>query len=175
MLTFLVAVTVNSFLFMSFLGISMAHANGDDALADTDIDLNNTPYVEVIATPMPKDPMTAILSAYKPQPDQNIEPQETTSALRRRPCGDRGFDVLIIEQSKLDGSPVLLTDFADDDCLQIHYQRRVNAFNETRVPKLSIVNFADDTGAYIRLDGETVAEISGAQFMSPDNINLVAV
>lgn len=175
MLSFLLAVTINSFLFMGFLGISMAHANGDDTTVESKVDTPTCQHTMVIDLPMPKEPMAVILSSYKPAPDQENTGATQTSALRRRPCGDRGFDVIIIEHSRLRDGPIQMTKFADDDCLQINYPRKKNAFGEIRVPLLRVENFADDTGAYVKLDGVTIAEVQDGQFMSPDNINLVAV
>jgi hypothetical protein len=180
MFAFLITVTLNAILFIGFLGVSVAHANGDNVSTDFETDTETAKIIHVIETPEPEDALTAFIIENIHFPENDIktrvqEPAQKPPAAQRRPCFDKGFDVIIIEQARLNGTPVVIEDFKDDDSLQINYLPTTDANGETVVPQLSVVNFADDTGAYIRLDGKTVVEVPDGQFMSPDNINLVAV
>ncbi len=180
MFAFLFTVTLNAIFFIGFLGVAVAHANGDTIPADFETEIETAKIIQVMETPEQEDALTAFIieNIHFPDSDMRSAVQEAAPkppAAQRQPCFDKGFDVIIIEQARLNGKPIVIEDFKDDDSLQINYRPGTDAKGETVVPQLSVVNFADDTGAYIRLDGKTVVEVPGGQFMSPDNINLVAV
>lgn len=180
MFAFLFTVTLNAIFFIGFLGVAVAHANGDTIPTDFETDIETAQIVQVMETPAQEDALKTFIieNIHFPDSDRQAsvqEPAPKPPAAQRHPCFDKGFDLIIIEQAALNGTPIVIEDFKDDDSLQINYLPTTDAKGKAVVPQLSVVNFADDTGAYIRLDGKTVAEVPDGQFMSPDNINLVAV
>jgi len=175
MLAFILAVTINSLLFVGFLGVSVAHANGTDMPMDFDRQTDTSTNTQTSNASIQQDPCSSFIIENIHFPDTTVANDALKPLLTQRmPCFDKGFDVIIINQAALAGQPVVIDDLNDDDSLQINYQSVTNAEGEHITPKLSVENFADDTGAYIRLGGVTVAEIPDGQFMSPDHINLVA-
>lgn len=105
------------------------------------------------------------------------EPEENTliPGSNDESCEDKGFDIIVIRQSELDGDPAYIRDLNDDDSLRIDYTPKLDEDGGALVPEVSVVNYEDGTGAFIQLDGITVAEVLGGQNMDPASINLVAV
>jgi Ca2+-binding RTX toxin-like protein len=81
--------------------------------------------------------------------------------------GGQGHDTFVIELSNL-GSPVYIADFVPaDDTLSIAYS------DSTGRPAITVVDFADGTGADILAGGKVIASVTGAQGLDPSAINFI--
>ncbi len=83
--------------------------------------------------------------------------------------GEEGVDFFSV--TKADTGVTKLHDFdAADDTVQIDM-----VTDQPIIPKVSVDDFGDGTGAFISLDGVVVAEVTGAQNLDPMDVVLLPV
>ncbi|MEM7439218.1 MAG: calcium-binding protein [Pseudomonadota bacterium] len=89
--------------------------------------------------------------------------------------GGAGADTFSIDEAVAGSGLATVADFDPaEDVLSLEYTATNDADGNPVVPTVTVVDFADGSGAFIELDGVQVASVTGAQGLDPSAVVLAA-